>query len=138
MKKKQNTIKSKINLEFELIHKDIKEKGVGIFDQIVKRRVDPDALVFTWPSDRKMKLKSGVQLKRNLAVIEKAYSVKFGNNSPYDLKLFKEDPASFTERMIRAVEICTLNYVLSTGKGNLNLNKSTNLILGKKRMVWEE
>ena len=77
-------------------------------------------------------------------LIEKIYKEKFAKNkcsccsSPYDLKLFRKDPGLFVERLIRAVEICTMKYVLNIPDGNLNINKRPSIVKGRRSFLWED
>ena len=68
-------------------------------------------------------------------IIKSIYKKKFKNQSSYDLKLFEKDCGLFVERLIRAVEICTLEYVLNVG-GALNKFNAT-IVKGRKKFVWE-
>jgi hypothetical protein len=117
---------------------DAKRFGLGIFDQETKKRVNPETLVFFWPGNRKMRLEKEVVLQRSFARIKQIYKEKFGDENPYELKLFNKDVGLFVERLIRAVEICTMGNVLNDGNGTLNLNKEPTVIKGRKRFLWEQ
>ncbi len=114
---------------------DVKKRGFGIFDSESMKRVNPKALAFFWDTEKERKIKRAVVLHRDLMVIKGIYKKKFKNQDSYDLKLFEKDSGLFVERLIRAVEICTLEYVLNTG-GALNKFNST-IIKGRKKFVWE-
>jgi len=124
--------------EMDKSHEDVKRIGLGIFDMEGRRRVNPETLAFSWPTGKAPKAMEEVVLQRNFAVIKKVYKEKFGNDSPYDLELFKKDEGLFVERLIRAVEICTMGYVLNDGKGTLNLNLNPTIVKGRKRFIWED
>ena len=135
--------------EFEKAWKDAQKLGVGVFDPILKKRIDVEKLTFLWvASDGKRakppKLRSEIELRRGLVIIEKIYKEKFAKNkceccsSPYDLKLFNKDAGLFVERLIRAVEICTLRHVLSLPEGSLNINKRSSITKGRRRFLWED
>ena len=127
-----------INKESKKAFKDAKEKGFGLIDGKTLKRIDPEALVFIWDSNEKVKdMQKRVVLERDLMIVKKIFKEKFNDDNPYDLKLFRKDPGEFIERMIRAVEICTLNYVLNKGEGTLNKSKDSTIIKGKKKFVWE-
>jgi len=51
--------------------------------------------------------------------------------------LFKKDEGLFVERMIRAVEICTLKHVLNKEGGSLNINKRSSIVKGRRGFLWE-
>ena len=121
--------------EMKKVFDDVKKGGFGIFDSESKKRINPNTLAFFWDSEKKRKIKRAVVLHRDLMVIEGIYKNKFKNQDSYDLKLFEKDCGLFVERLIRAVEICTLKYVLNTG-GALNKFNST-IIKGRKKFVWE-
>lgn len=106
--------------EMDKVWKDVRENNFGIFDIETKRRVNPEMLQFFWNTGMEQrKIKEEVMLHRDLMIIEKMYNEKFGKQShPLSLDLFN-DPEKFVERLIRAVEICTLRYVLNKG-GALN------------------
>ncbi|KKL73226.1 hypothetical protein LCGC14_2077000 [marine sediment metagenome] len=119
--------------------RDAKKFGLGIIDQETGKRINPETLAFFWTGKQKMKLQKEVVLQRNFAVIKKVYKEKFGKkcSNPYCLELFKEDIGLFVERLIRAVEICTMGYVLNDGNGTLNLNKCSTIVKGRKGFLWE-
>ena len=135
--------------EFDKAWKDAQKLGVGVFDPILKKRIDVEKLSFLWvaPGGKKTKppkLRSEIELRRGLVIIEKAYKEKFATSkcaccgSPYDLKLFNKDVGLFVERLIRAVEICTMRYVLNLPEGDLNINKRSSIIKGRRRFMWED
>lgn len=129
--------------EFDKAWNDAQRLGVGVFDPVLKKRVNVESLSFLYncPAGKihkPPKLRTEIELRRGLAIIKKVYKEKFGDDSPYDLKLFKKDEGLFIERMIRAVEICTMNYVLNLPNGNLNLNKNSSIIKGRRRFMWED
>lgn len=124
--------------EFRKAWDKAKKTGFGIYDTKRQLSINPDSLAFFWDSKkRKDKPLEEVVLLRNLMKLKDIYREKFGNDSPYDLKLLRKDPAAFVERMIRAVEICSLNYVLNTGEGSLNLCPQMNIVMGKRTFLWE-
>ena len=122
--------------EMNKVMLDVKKKGFGIFDTENKIRINPEALSFWWDSKGRKKPREEVILRRDLMIIEGIFKEKFGNQSPYDLKLFNEDVAAFVERLIRAVEICSLRHVLNVG-GSLNVWKKSNIVKGKRGFLWE-
>jgi len=126
--------------ELDKAMKDSQKNGLGVYDQILKKRINVEALAFFSPEGKKIKKKpkKEVQLRHNLMVIKKVYNEKFKKcTNPYCLALFKKDEGLFVERLIRAVEICTLSYVLNTGEGDLNLNKRMSIVKGRRGFLWE-
>lgn len=133
-------MKIKYKKEFKKAWKDSKKNGLGIFDQNTKKRIDPEGLVFISPSGEKEKVKprKEIQLRRDLMLIEKVYKEKFKKcTNPYCLDLFKEDEGLFVERLIRAVEICSLKYVLNKEDGGLNISKRMSIVKGRRSFLWE-
>ncbi len=130
--------------EFIKSNKDAKKLGLGVYDPILKKRIDITKLAFIWPCPagklhKPPKLRKEIELRSRLQIIKKVFQEKFGKDTdPYDLKLFKKDEGLFVERLIRAVEICTMNYVLNLPGGSLNLNKCCSIIKGRKKFVWED
>ena len=129
--------------EYSKAMKDIPKMGVGVFDPITKKRIDITnlAIFYNCPAGKvhkPPKLRTEIELRSRFEIIEKVYKEKFGDDSPYDLKLFKKDEGLFVERLIRAVEICTMNYVLNLPDGCLNLNKSSSIVKGRRRFLWED
>lgn len=122
--------------EMRLVMSDVREHGLGIYDPKLKKRIDATGLCLMWDSDAPIRVRKEFVLLRDLAIVKKIYKEKFGAQSPYDLALFEKDPGLFAERLIRAVEICTLNYVLNKG-GALNKDKNSTIIKGRKKFVWE-
>ena len=119
--------------------KNAKDKGFGIYDTERNLCINPDNLSFIWDTEkRKEKVMDEVVLLRSLMNMKDIYKEKFDGASPYELKLLEKDPAEFVERMIRAVEICTLNYVLQIEEGALNLCSRANIVKGKRRFLWED
>ncbi len=118
--------------------KDAQKRGFGIYDAERHLCINPESLFFFW-GDKKREAKpmDEVVLLRSLMKLKNIYKEKFGNDSPYDLELFESNPAEFVERMIRAVEICTLNYVLQTGEGSLNTCPRLSMVKGKRSFLWE-
>ena len=106
------------------VWEDVHESGLGIFDNILKKRIKPEALAFFYKDGEGTgKLKDEVLLHRGLYQLEKIFEKKFSkDNNPYDIKLYKNNPELFMERLIRATEICTLRYVLNKD-GALNTNE---------------
>ncbi len=129
--------------EFDKAWKDAKKLGVGVIDPHLKKRINIEDLTFIRvASDGKKgkfpKLKSEIELRSRLAIIKKIYKEKFKNcTNPYCLTLFKKDEGLFVERLIRAVEICTMNYALNLPEGNLNMNKRPSIIKGRRQFLWE-
>ena len=118
---------------------DAKKFGVGLYDTTIKKRIDINNLTFiTEPYKVLKKLKPEVQLRASLIAIQKIQEEKFPNQSPYDLELFKKDEGLFVERLIRAVEICTLKYALNIESSALNINKKSSVIKGRTRFLWED
>ena len=123
--------------------KDAKENGLGVIDPILKKRINVESLSFLWVHpDGKVKkppkMRKEIELRRGLLIIEKVYKEKFVKDSPYDLELFKKDPGLFVERLIRAVEICTMRYVLNQPDGSLNINKRCSIVKGRRAFLWED
>lgn len=133
-----NKYYNKKNKEMDKVWKDVREHNFGIYDPELKKRINPNYLAFFWrKQDLEIGIKREVVLHRDLLIIEEIYKEKFGDQSPYDLELFKKDEGLFVERLIRAVEICTMGYVLNKG-GALNKWKPATIIKGKKKFVWEQ
>ncbi len=133
-------MKKKTDTEFNKAWKDAKEKGLGVFDPVLKLRIEADRLAFIGPTGKEIKVKprKELQLRRDLMLIEKVYKEKFAKcMNPYCLELFKEDEGLFVERLIRAAEICTLKYVLNCG-GALNINKRPSIVKGRRNFIWED
>lgn len=142
MKQKEEKAKKEFKKEFDLAWEDAQKKGLGVFDPTLKKRIKAEGLSFLWVhSDGKIKkppkIRKEIELRRGLMLIEKIYKEKFSKDNPYDLKLFNKDAGLFVERLIRAVEICTLRYVLNLPEGNLNINKRPSIIKGRRRFMWE-
>ena len=133
MKKTINWKKER-DIEWDKAYKDSIVNGFGVYDPILKKRIDSEHLVFIWPGEGKKRMQKELVINRSLMVLEKIYNEKFVDD-PYELKLFNKDKDLFVERLIRAVEICTLRWVLSKG-GVLNMNKHT-VTKGRKRFLWE-
>ena len=127
--------------EFDEVWKDVEKLGVGVYDPHLKKRINiEDLAFFRVAKDKKKKfpkLRTEIELRSRLAIIKKVYKEKFKNKSPYELKLFKKDEGLFVERLIRAVEICTMSYVLNLPEGNLNINKRPSIVKGRRRFLWE-
>lgn len=128
--------------EFEKAWEDAQKLGVGVFDPVLEKRIDVEKLSFLWvaPNGKKVKppkLRKEIELRSRLVIIKKIYKEKFGNDSPYDLKLFRKDEGLFVERLIRAVEICTMGYALNLPDGNLNINKCSSITKGRRSFMWE-
>lgn len=129
--------------EFDKVNKDAECLGLGVFDSVNKKRIDVEKLTFLWKCSagklhKPPKIRKEIELRSRLVIIEKIYKEKFGKDTdPYDLKLFREDEGLFVERLIRAVEICTMNYVLNIPNGSLNINKRPSIIKGRRSFVWE-
>lgn len=115
-----------------------KKHGFGIYDTKLHLFINPMNLSFIWRGlfPKRKKMYEEVKLHRDLLTIEKIYKKKFNNEDPMELGLFKKDIELFVERMIRAVEICTLKYVLNAG-GGLNVLQRMNILKGKRKFVWE-
>jgi len=114
------------------------DKGFGIYDAYKHLSINPERLIFFWKGKKRQeKIKEEVVLLRALINLTNIYKEKFGSDSPYDLALFAKDPAEFVERLIRSVEICTLNYVLQTGNGSLNMCPRMSIVKGKRSFLWE-
>lgn len=126
--------------EFKKAWKDAKKNGWGVYEPFLKKRIEANKLVFISSTGKKVKAKprTEVQLRQNLMAIKKVYNEKFKKcTNPYCLSLFKKDEGLFVERLIRAVEICTLSYILNTGEGSLNLNKRMSIVKGRRSFLWE-
>ena len=115
---------------------DVEKDGVGFYDPETKKRINIKGLVILTSQKEKPEIKKEVILWRDLAIIKNVYREKFDNHSAYCLKLFEKDSALFIERMIRAVEICTLQYVLNNG-GALNIDKHPTITKGRNKFLWE-
>jgi hypothetical protein len=126
--------------ELDKVKIDTQKKGIGIYDQEHKLRIDPEALAFFNQNgdENKAKPRTKVELTQDLVALERIFKKKYGSRwaDPYDIRLYGKDPAKFVEMLIRATEICTLNYVLRTGLGALNKNNST-IVKGNKHFIWE-
>lgn len=148
MKQRKRKVNKAYRKEFDKAWKDAQKLGVGVFCPILKKRINIETLSFLWvaPDGKKTKppkLRKEIELRSRLAIIEKIYKEKFAKGkcaccSPYDLKLFRKDSGLFVERLIRAVEICTMKYVLNLPNGNLNINKRPSIIKGRRRFMWED
>jgi len=124
--------------ELDKALRNSKVKGFGIYDAEKQLSINPENLSFMWAGkEKETKPLEELILLRALMTLKKIYKDKFGDDSPYDLKLFNKDPAEFMERMIRAVEICTLNHVLQTGEGALNMSPRMSMVKGKRSFIWE-
>jgi len=135
----KNILSKKEDKELNKAFKDSKERGFGVYDSEKKLCINPEALTFVWDSKkRENKMLQEVVLLRSLMNIKNIYKEKFGNDEPMNLELFNKDIELFIERLIRAVEICTLNYVLQTGEGALNDSKRMNIVKGRRRFIWED
>jgi succinate dehydrogenase flavin-adding protein (antitoxin of CptAB toxin-antitoxin module) len=100
--------------------------------------LDSDRIVYYWNGKKTTRDKKELShLFRQLQDCEKIYHSKYGKTSPYSLALFKKSPAQFTERTIRAAEICTLKYALGVDGGGLNISKRATIIKGTHVFVWE-
>lgn len=118
---------------------DAKIYGFGCYDTESGLRIQPDKLTFVWNDKKKRKLVEEVKLHSNLLQLEKIYKEKYGIldiGGSMELGLFNADPEAFVERLIRAVEICTLRYVLGVG-GGLNLSKRQEIVKGHRKFIWE-
>lgn len=125
-----------MTVEMNKVFKDVKGKGYGIFNIKTKKRVDPEDLSIIINGDCK-DMRPELSLRKNLKLIENVYKEKFGNDCPYDLELFKKDEGLFVERLIRAVEICSLRYVLRMRNGALNTCKKLSMVKGRRMFLWE-
>ena len=125
--------------EMDKVWKDVRKQNFGVFDTEQKKRINPRALAMFWRFDDPEigdKMREEVALHNDLLVIEENYKEKFGEDCAMDLKLFNKDIELFVERLIRAVEICTLKYALNKG-GALNNAKNMNVVKGKNNFIWE-
>lgn len=122
--------------EMQLAMQDMQKHGFGVYDPKSKKRIDITALCLMWDDKLPVRVRKEFVLTRDLAIIKKIFREKFGSQNPYDLELFQSDPGLFVERLIRAVEICTLSFVLNKG-GVLNKDLGSTIIKGRKKFVWE-
>ena len=134
-KKRTKEEEKAFHREYNRMLKDVRENGFGIFDTNTKQRINPSQLVLMWDSKIKNPTLEEIKLGRDLVAVRKIYRERFKGKSAYGLALFREDPEKWAERLIRAVEICTLEYILDTG-GGLNLGPQS-IAFGNKRMHWE-
>jgi hypothetical protein len=140
LKKGGYRMNQKDKKELKKLDQDIKKHRFAVLDQEHWIRIDPEQLAFFTRHGGKLEKmpRTKVQLVQDLTALERIFVKKFGNRwvNVYDMEMLKKDPAKFTERMIRAAEICTLNYVLQTGLGGLNKHNDS-LVKGKKHFLWE-
>lgn len=123
--------------EMNKVWKDVKKNNFGVYDPELKKRINPMNLAFFWGTEKKNKIRQELVLHRDLGIIEDIYKKRFGTNGEGALSLDKwSDPELFVERLIRAVEICTLRYVLNKG-GYLNKYSRMSIVKGKRSFIWE-
>lgn len=122
--------------QFQLAVNDAAKDGIGILCN--HQRVSSHDLQFIWAGKEfKKEVKNKAELLVHLARLEDIYKKKFSDSDPYDLELFKQDEGFFVERMIRAVEICTLKHVLNIDSGALNLSEFLTITKGRYSFLWE-
>jgi len=123
--------------EMDKAWKDAAKNGFGLYCPELGKRINIDNLIFVWKGEKEKKMRDEIALRRDLIITEKIYKEKFSDQSPYEKDLLVKDPGKFIERMIRAVEICTLKYVLGNG-GGLNTDKESTVTEGRNKFLWED